>query len=173
MRGKPHLLIFVALALLWSAAATFASIRAHASGFVAPLCTVLPVAAFAWTRRDRELGEVFGPAAAVSYAAFLGLALVRVPQLTFAPLDPLWSWHHGPLVLTGSVAGQWPIVLVGGLIYALALTVLIALPVSQITPRPKTDPRAQDRFWALVAERNARAAAGPTPPPDESRNPAP
>jgi hypothetical protein len=150
---------FIALALVWGYAASVVGEAAHLSPAVAPASMVLIAAAFGWTRRDGDILDVVRPGFAVSFAAFAGLALARSHWTAPKPAPAASSL--GPLVQNAAVGEQWPLVILAGLLFAVGLTILIALPVSLIPVRRKSDPHAHDALWQVVAERNARALEQP------------
>ncbi len=128
--------------------------------------------AFGWTRRDRGVLDVALPSIVVTYAAFIGIAIERVPHTVLKVKESAFT-THGLLVPIGPLANEWPVVLVGGIACALILTVAVAVPVSMIPVRRKADPQAHDRFWAVVAERNAHADDVRQAPPIDRGNPGP
>jgi hypothetical protein len=144
-RLEPIVVGFCGIALLWGfASASFAD----AIGWdpvVAPASTAVVVAMFGWLRRGREILEVAAPAFAVSYAAYVGLAVVRLAQFdqaqTLVRIDPL---DH-----------RWPPVLLAGVAFALIFTVCIAVPASMVLRRRHVENERDDRFWQIVREQNA------------------
>ena len=88
--------------------------------------------------------EVFGSAIAVSYAAYVGLAIERLSQ----PNMLATQWWLAPLV------DRWPAVLYAGIPFTLILTIFIAIPASLIPVRRRVDSAAHERFWAFVKEQN-------------------
>jgi hypothetical protein len=120
------------------------------------------VAVFGYTRRDDDILDIAFPAFIIAYAAFLGMALARVPHTAVPSLTP--SWALGPLGNIGSLGERWPFVLLAGVPFALILTVAAAVPGSLIPRRRRLDPHAHDSFWSAVAEQNAKQQAAPRPP---------
>ena len=144
-RLEPIVVAFCGIALLWGfASASFA----EAIGWdpvVAPASTAVVVAVFGWLRRGREILDVAAPSFAVSYAAYVGLAVVRLAQFDQAQarfrIDPL---DH-----------RWPPVLLAGVAFALIFTVCIAVPASMMLRRRHVENERDDRFWTIVREHNA------------------
>ncbi len=151
---SPVVIGFAAAALIGGYAASALSTAAGINAVVAPLALVVVMAAFGWTRRDRDVLDVFVPSFAVAYAGFLGVALARVPHTSLPHKDD--AWYLGPLITAGPLSNMWPVVLVGGAIAALVLTIAFALPVSLIPVRRTHDPRANAEFFAFLDERNKR-----------------
>ncbi len=120
--------------------------------------TIAIVAAFGWTLRGRDVTEVVGPAMAVSYAAYIGLAFARVPQSSAI----IVHWALVPL------SHQWPAAVIGGLPFALIFAIFIAVPVSWIPLRHGTGPAVEDRLGTFIKEYDVvrlrqRDEAGPRP----------
>lgn len=135
--------IFVVGALLWGAGASLAADALDASPLAAPASVLAVVALFAWLRRGRDILDVVAPSFLVSYAGYLGLAIVRASQ----PNMVAAQW----LIL--SLDRQWPVILLGGVAFALIATVFVGIPVSAI-PRRRPKP-VESPFWDFVHERNA------------------
>jgi len=104
--------------------------------------SVIVIAAFGWLRRGRDVVDVFALGIAVSYAAFLGLALDRVTQPNMIACD----WWLEPL------NARWPVVLLAGIAYALILTVFVAMPIALIPVRPHLDIERNARFLSLITD---------------------
>ena len=174
MRHKDAIVIagWVATTLVLSYVATLLSGMARANPVLVFVGCAVLVGAFGWTRRDRDVLEVAFPSFFVAYAAYLGIVIARVPTTVMMKASPS-AWQLGPLVPVGALAERWPLVLLAGLPVALVLTVTIAVPISMIPKRRKLDPHAHDRFWAVVAERNARADEVRQAPPPGPGNPLP
>jgi hypothetical protein len=146
------IVVFVAGALLWGfGVASFAD-AAQWNPVVAASSMVVPVALFGWLRRGREILDVAAPAFAVAYAAYVGLAIVRIAQLDGAPA------HMRIDVLDH----RWPPILMAGIAFALILTVCAGVPASLIPRRRRAgqiDTDGNARFWAFVEEHNAANGA--------------
>ncbi len=144
-RLEPIVVAFSVVALLWGFAT--ASL-ADANGWnpvVAPLSSAALIAVFGWLRRGREILDVAAPAFAVSYAAYVGLAVARLAQLDQAQAH----------VRIDVLDHRWPPVLLAGVAFALILTVCIAFPASALRrSRPVRNER-DERFWSIVREQNA------------------
>jgi drug/metabolite transporter superfamily protein YnfA len=142
---EPIVVAFCGIALLWGCAGASFAEAAGWDPVVAPASTAVLVAVFGWLRRGREILDVAAPAFAVSYAAYVGLAIVRLAQFdqVQAPfrIDPL---DH-----------RWPPVLLAGVAFALILTVCIAVPASTLLRRRHVENERDDRFWKIVREQNA------------------
>jgi hypothetical protein len=120
------------------------------SALVAPGLTFVVAAAFGWTRRGREVLEVFAPAVLVGYASFVGLAIARATDANAIATE---MYGGGPIHLYGTVQiTSWPLILVGGVAYAFAVAILAALPASSLVRPPRVDREADARFWTFVRE---------------------
>lgn len=149
-RLEPVVLVFTGLALAWGAGSAFAGDAADWDPLVATGSTAAVVCAFGWTRRGRDVGEVFFPAFLVAYAAYAGLAIERMSQPSLTAIQ----WQMGTLV------DQLPGVVLGGLPFALVMTVFVALPVSLLPHRNAAVSAPRSRFWEFVREQNALRAGG-------------
>ena len=149
-RLEPVVVAFCGVALLWGFASASVAESIGWDPVVAPASTVLVVAVFGWLRRGREILDVAAPAFAVAYAAYVGLAVVRLAQFdgaqTLHRIDPL---DH-----------RWPPVLLAGIAFALIFTVCVAVPASMMLRRRYVENERDDRFWQIVREQNA-AMRGP------------
>ena len=160
-RLEPIVPAFCAIALFWGFASAYLADAMDWDPVVAPASTAVLVALFGWLRRGREILDVAAPAFAVSYAAYVGLAIVRLAQFDRAQahvrFDPL---DH-----------RWPPVLLAGIAFALIFTVCIAVPASALLRRRGAETERDVRFWSIVREQNASRAAnaaahsGEQPPP--------
>jgi hypothetical protein len=128
---------FAAVAVLWGYGAAYAGDIWDWNPLVAPLSTVLILAAFGWLSRGRDIPGVFGRSMLVAYAAFFGLALYRVTLPNAIAAD----WWIEPL------NARWPAVLLAGIIYAL---ILIGIPIALVPVRPRTDIERNARFLAAL-----------------------
>jgi len=119
--------------------------RADWNPLVAPAIAALIAAAYGLLRRGRDVVEVLAPALLIAYAAFAGLALSRMlhPNLVAA------QWLFDPMI------DRWPAVLLGGIAYALVVTVFVVLPVSKLARWHRCPSERDDRFWSFVHERAA------------------
>ena len=161
---------FVGLALIGGYGASVLCTAAGINAVVVPIALVVLMAAFGWTRRDRDVLDVFVPSFLVAYAGFLGVALARVPHTSLPRRNDVW--YVGPLMSSGPLSDLWPLVLVGGVVIALVLTIAVAVPVSMIPVRRAAVPGANDRFLAFIAERGASAETqlkAVPPDPDKPR----
>jgi hypothetical protein len=165
---EPLVAAFVVLGLVGSYGAAALCAAAGLNPLIGAVGTVVVVGAFGWTRRDRDILDVALPSFCVAYAAYIGLALARVPHTTVAGY-----WHRAPLAELGALSARWPLVLVGGIPFALILMVAVAVPISMIPVRRPVDPHADDRLWDFVAERNAHADDVRQAAPPERDNPRP
>ena len=149
-RLEPIVIAFCGISLLWGFASASVAEAIGWDPVVAPASTVLVVAVFGWLRRGRDILDVAAPAFAVSYAAYVGLAVVRLAQFDEAPtlvrIDPL---DH-----------RWPPVLLAGIAFALIFTVCIAVPASMMLRHRHVENERDDRFWKIVRDQNA-AMRGP------------
>jgi hypothetical protein len=142
---EPIVVAFCAIALLWGFASASLADALDWDPVVAPASTAVVVAVFGWLRRGREILDVAAPAFAVSYAAYVGLAVVRLAQLdelrAHVKIDPL---DH-----------RWPPVLLAGVAFALIFTVCVAVPASALLRRRHVENERDERFWQIVREQNA------------------
>lgn len=153
----------VAIAFVWGYAAALIGDALHLNTLLAPASTAIPLAAFAWFYRDREFGDVAMPAAFVSFGSYVGLALIRFPQLGWEERDHFALLHVGPVSLPASLGEHWPLVLAAGIPFVFLFTLAVAVPVSLIPTRRKPNARSHDDFLAWVEERNAKAAVNDPP----------
>jgi hypothetical protein len=158
-RREPVVAVFVPIALIWGYGTAVLGDAAGLNALVAPASVAVLAAAFGWMRRGRDVVEVIVPALAVSYAAYVGIALARVPQsdvmLVHFAITPL--------------RGQWPAALIGGLPFALIFAIFVAAPVSWI-PRRAGGDAVEDRLGAFIKDYDPsrarrREAAPPGSPP--------
>lgn len=112
-----------------------------AEPLLAACAGVVPVAVFAWLRRRCDALEFVLPAIAVAYAAYLGIALARVPSIWL-----ITAWTRG------SLSDKWPVVLMAGIPFALILTVVVAMPMYLLPRRRRIDPHADEALWTYVRE---------------------
>jgi hypothetical protein len=148
----------VGIALLGGYGAGVVVDAAKLTPLLAVAVVTFVVAAFAWRRRDYDILEVAGPSFLVAYAGYAGIAVARAAHaVATAPLQAL---PFGPLADVGVLAELWPMILVGGIPFALVLTVVVALPISMIPVRRRTDSRAHDALWKFIEERNAQRETG-------------
>jgi hypothetical protein len=152
-RWEPVVAVSLVVALLWGIGASLLVDALGWSPLVASVSTVVVVAAFGWTRRGRDILDVVLPAFAVSYAAYIGLALVRASH------SDLFATHWRIVPVRSHV----PEILLGGVAIALILTICVAIPISMIPGRTRIEGRSHERFWTFVREQNAMRAR--TPPP--------
>jgi hypothetical protein len=165
---EPLVAAFVVLGLVGSYAAAALCAAAGLNPLIGAAGTVVVVGAFGWTRRDRDILDVALPSFCVAYAAYVGLALARVPHTA---IQPRHFWQAIPFTYLGALSAKWPLVLVGGIPFALILMVAVAVPISMIPVRRPVDPHANDRLWDFVAERNAHADDVRQAAPPERDNP--
>jgi drug/metabolite transporter superfamily protein YnfA len=144
-RLEPIVVAFFGIALLWGFATAMLADAAGWDPIVAPASTAVPIALFGWLRRGRELLDVAAPAFAVSYAAYIGLAVVRLAQFDEAQAH----------VRVDLLDHRWPPVLLAGVAFALIFTVCIAVPASALTRRRHVENERDTRFWTIVREQNA------------------
>ena len=161
---------FAALALAGGYGASVLGTAAGINAVVVPISLVVLMGAFGWTRRDRDVLDVFVPSFLVAYAGFLGVALARVPHTSLPRRN---DWFVGPLMSSGPLSDFWPLVLVGGVVIALVLTIAVAVPVSMIPVRRAAVPGANDGFLAFIAERGASAETQRKAAPPELDKPGP
>ena len=155
-RREPVVAVFVAIALIWGYGTAVLAEAAGLNPLVAPASIAVVTAAFGWMRRGRDVVEVIGAALAVSYAAYVGLALARVPHSDAM----LVHWTITPL------RGQWLAALIGGLPFALIFTIFVAVPASWIPRRGHAGPAVEDRLGAFIRDYDpARARPRPAAPP--------
>ena len=165
---EPVVVAFVALGLICSYAAAVLGAAAGLNPLIGAAGTVVVVGAFGWTRRDRDILDVALPSFCVAYAAYVGLALARVSHTT---LTNPGVYHVNQLAELGPLSARWPVVLAGGIPFALILMVGVAVPVSMIPVRRSVDPHANDRLWDFVAEHNAHADDVRQAAPTDRNNP--
>jgi hypothetical protein len=132
---------FAAVAVLWGYGAAYAGDIWDWNPLVAPLSTALILAAFGWLRRGHDIPGAFGQAMLVSYAAFFGLALYRVTLPNAVAAD----WWIEPL------NARWPAVLLVGIIYALILTIFVAVPIALVPVRAHTEIERNAKFLAMLS----------------------
>ena len=142
---------FAAGAVLWGYGAAYAGDIWDWDPLVAPLSTALILAAFGWRGRGHDIPDVFGRAMLIAYAAFFGLALYRVTLPNAVAAD----WWIEPL------NARWPAVLLVGIIYALILTIFIAIPVALVPTRRRTDNERNAKFLAALTTLAGRNEARP------------
>lgn len=133
--------VAVLLAAVWSYCAATLGDAAGWEPLIAAFCAVIPVAVFAWARRRCDALEFVLPAIAVAYAAYLGIAIARVPSLWL-----MTAWTRG------SLSDKWPAVLMAGVPFALILTVAVAMPIYVLPKRKAIDPHADEALWTFVRE---------------------
>jgi hypothetical protein len=150
---SPVVVGFAAAALIGGYAASALGTAAGFNAVAVPLALVVVMAAFGWTRRGRDVLDVFGPSFLVAYAGFLGVALARVPHTSLPRSNMLYA---GVLGTAGPLSNLWPLVLVGGAIIALVLTIAVAVPVALIPVRRTRKPGANAEFFAFLDERAKR-----------------
>jgi len=164
---EPLVAAFVVLGLICGYGVAVLCAAAGLNPVLGAAGTVVVVGAFGWTRRDRDILDVALPSFCVAYAAYIGLALARVQHIVIRPSPHAWY----PLTFLGALSAQWPLVLVGGIPFALILMVAVAVPISMIPVRRIVDPHANDRLWDFVAERNAHADDVRQAAPPDRENP--
>jgi hypothetical protein len=145
-RWEPLVAVFVIVALLWGSGAALYVDTVGWNPVLASVSIAIVVAAFGWMRRGRDILEVVLPAFVVSYAAYVGLALVRASH------DDLFATHWKIVPVRSHV----PEILLGGVALALMFTVCVAIPISMIPLRGRATGRDDERFWRFVSERNER-----------------
>ena len=144
-RLEPIVVVFCGIAPLWGfASASFAD-AAGWDPVAAPVSTAVLVAVFGWLRRGRELLDIAAPSFAVSYAAYVGLAVARLAQFDQAQVH----------VKIDLLDHRWPPVLLAGVAFALILTVCIAVPASSMVRHRYAESERDARFWAIVHEQSA------------------
>lgn len=153
-RLKPIVAVFAFAALLWGFGAAWIAGALGWNPVVAAVAAVVPVAVFGWLRRGRELIDVAAPSFAVAYAAYVGLAIVRVAQL-----DGLQ-----PSFRIDLLDHRWPPVLMAGVAFALILTVCIAVPASLMQRHRHVENERNARFLAFIADRGTARVAREEPP---------
>jgi hypothetical protein len=135
------------------------SLQWNALAGVVPIAVL--VALFGWWRRDRDVVDVFAGGWLVAYAGFLGLAAARVPRL---PSVGMQGWGLDSVLRPSQLGDQWPVVLLGGVAFALIATVAVALPASALPrrhPRDANPParEANDALWRFVEQHIAQPPA--------------
>ena len=144
-RLEPVVVVFFGIALAWGFASALLADALGWDPVVAPASTVVVVALFGWLRRGREILDVAAPAFAVSYAAYVGLAVARLAQFDEAQAH----------VRIDALDHRWPPVLLAGVAFALILMVCIAVPASMMVRRRHVENERDARFWSIVREQNA------------------
>ena len=139
----------LALAPVWGYGGSLLGDRLDWSPLVASISPLVLVAFVGWLARGRDPIDVLPPAAAVALGAYVGLALARaVDENVVAATHGAGAlYRHWPVPVT-----SWPIVLLGGVVYALVFAILGALPASRFTARPPIDVETDRRFWTFVRE---------------------
>jgi hypothetical protein len=145
-RWEPVVTVFVAVAFLWGFSAARLVDALGWNPLVASLSITLIVGAFGWMRRGRDILDVLAPGFALSYAAYIGLALVRASH------DDLFATHWKIVPVRSHV----PEILLGGVALALMMTICVAIPLSMISVRPREAKTDRERFWRFVREQNDR-----------------
>lgn len=141
--------VCLAAAPAWGFGLSLLGDRLDWSPLVASISPLALVAFTGWLARGRDPIEVFPPAVAVAFGAFVGLALARAvdSNLLAATYGAGALYRHWPIPVT-----SWPLVLVGGVVYAFVFAILGALPASRLVPRPQIDADLDRRFWNFVKE---------------------
>jgi hypothetical protein len=147
-RREPMVAVFLGIALIWGYATAVLAGAAGLNPLVAPASAAMVVAAFGWTRRGRDVVEVFAPALAVAYAAYVGLAVTRLSSHEII----ITYWSLTPLNY------QWPAALVGGIPFALIFALFVAVPVSWLPLRRRSSPAVEDRLGTFIKEYDAARA---------------
>ena len=137
---------FIATAALWGYGAAVLCDALQLEPAVAVLAIAPVVAAFAWFERRRDVARMLIATIIVAYAAYVGIAIARVPATFMTTM-----WTIGPL------AAKWPVVLLAGIPFALILTVTIAAPIALIPVRRAIDPHADEAFWTFFGSRDRNA----------------
>ncbi len=146
--------MFALAALPWGFGAAWIADAMGWNPVVAAAAAVVPVAVFGWLRRGRELLDVAAPSFAVAYAAYVGLAIARIAQF-----DEL-----RPSLRIDLLDQRWPPILLGGVAFALILTVFVAVPASLLQRHQHVETERNARFLAFIAERDAARVAREDPP---------
>jgi hypothetical protein len=141
-------------ALIVGAVSAYAASAAQFNAISPWLVLVLYLAVVGWNLRGRDILEVVGPAFLVAYAGYAGIVLVRAP---ITVLRPTYAQIHGlgAFATSGPLSNLWPVLILGGVIVALILTVAIALPVASIPIRSSRNASEDAALWTFVAERTA------------------
>jgi hypothetical protein len=141
--------VCLAVAPAWGFSLSLLGDRLDWSPLVASISPLALVAFAGWLHRGRDPIDVFPPAVAIAFAAFVGLALARAVDgnLVAATYGAGPLYRYWPVPVT-----SWPIVLLGGVVYAFVFAILGALPASRLAPRPKIDLDMDRRFWTFVKE---------------------
>lgn len=143
---------FVLLALAWGFGSSYIGGVAGLNPLIAPITSACVLAAFGWVSRGQDAPAVFGRGFVIAYAAFIGLALDRATQET--------------LIVTGfrisALNTLWPVTLLGGVTFALILSVAIAVPISQIPRKRRVDAEHNDRFLATIDRMSREIAPVPS-----------
>ncbi len=134
---------FAVTSIGWSFGAAIFGDALGWNALVVPLGAAVIVALFGWSRRGRDVVDVFAAAMAVSYSAFLGLALARIVNPIVLAQEPA-MWYGSELHL------RWPVVLLAGIAYALILTTFVAIPFALIPVRPHLEIERNARFLSLI-----------------------
>jgi hypothetical protein len=142
LRREPVVAMFLGIALIWGFGTAFLADAAGLNPLVAPASAAVVAAAFGWMRRGRDVTEVVGPAFAVAYLTYAGLALARIPQSDAVVVH----WAITPL------RGQWPAALIGGIPFALIFAIFVAVPVSWIPRRRRAGAVVEDRLGTFIKE---------------------
>lgn len=145
-RWEPVVPVFVVVAFLWGFAGARLIDALGWNPLVASVSIALVVGAFGWMRRGRDILDVLAPGFAVSYAAYIGLALVRASH------DDLFATHWKIVPVRSHV----PEILLGGVALALMITICVAIPLSMIPVAQRAAKTDHERFWRFVREQNDR-----------------
>jgi len=135
---------FVVLAIAWSFGGAVVGDALGWNALLVPLGSVVLIALYGWSCRGRDVVDVFAAGMAVSYAAFLGLALARIANPIVLADDVLWYGSQ--------LHPAWPAVLLAGLAYALILTTFVAIPAALIPVRPHLERERNARFLSVLRE---------------------
>lgn len=131
---------FVLLALGWGFGSSYIGGVWGLDPLIAPISSACVLAAFGWLSRGHDVPAVFGRGTLIAYAAFIGLALDRATQDT--------------VIVTGfrltPLNALWPVTLLGGVAFALILSVAVAVPISQIPRKSPIDAEHNERFLAAI-----------------------
>ncbi len=136
---------FVVLAIGSSFGAAIVGDALGWNALIVPFGSAALVALYGWSRRGRDVVDVFASAMVVSYAAFLGLALARVANPIVLASEPA-MWYGAEL------HPRWPAVLLAGLAYALILSTFAAIPAALIPVRPHLERERNERFLTLIGQ---------------------
>jgi hypothetical protein len=143
MNGWMRVAAFVVASLACGFALAEFGDRAGWNPLLAPAGAALIAAGYGLLRRGRDIVEVFGPSLLIAYAAFAGLAISRVahPNVIAA------LWMFDPMI------DRLPVILFGGIAYALVVTVFVVLPASKLARWHRHPSERDDRFWSFIHER--------------------